>query len=173
MSARGVIATLLACAFAAAAASCGSPVHDDAVAAMGEDPTGEHPGPTHRAGQSCLVCHGWLGPASPEFSVAGTVFKALDEKTGVAGAHVILTSADGSAVQMETNSAGNFYVRKEKWVPKYPMLVTVQYGSIENRMLSPVGRDGSCGDCHAQDATGDRSHPPYIYVTASAADFPQ
>lgn len=173
MSARGRFATLIACAIAAVAASCGSPVHDDAVAAMGEDPTGQHPGPLHRGGQSCLVCHGWLGPANPEFSVAGTVFKALDDKTGVGGAEVYLTSADGSTVMLTTNAAGNFYVRKEKYVPKYPMLVTVKYGSIENRMLSSVGRDGSCGDCHAQDATGDRTHPPYIYLVASAADFPK
>lgn len=172
MRPRALLPTLLASALAAVAAACGSPVHDDAVAAMGEDPTGEEHGPLHRAGQSCLVCHGWLGPVSPEFSVAGTVFKALDDRTGAAGVQVYLTSANGEEIYVTTNSAGNFYVRASKWKPTYPMKVRIVYGGVENRMLSHVGRDGSCGDCHSQ-GQGDSTHPPFVYVVATAADFPK
>ena len=50
------------------------PVHDEQVAALGPEPAGESPGPLHRPGQPCLVCHGGLGPAHQSFSVAGTVF---------------------------------------------------------------------------------------------------
>ena len=55
--------------------SCYDPVHDQEVAALGGEAPGVSPGPTHRPGQPCNVCHGGVGPANLRFSVAGTVYQ--------------------------------------------------------------------------------------------------
>ncbi len=161
------------CALAASCLSCGSPVHDQQVAEMGPEPPGEHPGPLHRAGQPCLVCHGWLGPSHTEFAVAGTVYKAINDKTGVDGAIVIFTTPDQNSIAVQTNAVGNFYVVKDRWPLSFPYQVQVQYPKLPNnmKMASPISRDGACNDCHADPAGPARFG--HIYLVADVADFPQ
>ena len=53
-----------------------NPVHDNEVAALGPEDPSVPPGPDHRPGQPCLVCHGGSGPASAQFAVGGTVYAA-------------------------------------------------------------------------------------------------
>ena len=50
--------------------------------AQGGDANGDFdgisPGPTHRAGQQCLVCHGGDGPG-PDFAFAGTIYATRND----------------------------------------------------------------------------------------------
>lgn len=147
---------------AAMLASCKDPVHDDAVAALGPEPAGSRPGPNHRAGQPCVVCHGGHGPGSPDFSVAGTIYTVVGSGQPASGAAITITDAFGSTFEAEANRAGNFYVLQRDWDPQYPLTVRVSLGSDHQDMTTTIGRDGSCNSCH-QDP-GDGSHMPGVYV---------
>src|SRR6202020_2306636 len=95
---------------ALAGACDANPVHDNEVAALGPEPTGS-PGPDHRPGQPCLVCHGGSGPASLQFAVAGTVYQAQSgAAVGQNGAVVSLNDTNGVTATATTNSVGNFWV---------------------------------------------------------------
>jgi len=124
------------------------PIHTEAVDALGGETPGTRPGPQHRPGQPCLTCHdGTIGNPG-EFSVAGTVYVDEEGKTPASGAVVTLTSADATTFSLRTNNAGNFFARPKDYAPVYPMRVAVSYGGISVDMVSLIGRDGSCGDCH-------------------------
>ena len=62
---------------AGAVFACGDPTHDRAVEVLGGEAPGVPEGPLHRPGQPCVTCHGDSGPASGEFSLAGTVYALL------------------------------------------------------------------------------------------------
>lgn len=148
--------------------SCGDPTHDDAVAALGD--TGEKNGPEHRPGQPCLVCHGGSGPASSEFSVAGTVYEVKGSDNGLEGASVIFSDTTGNDVQTATtNAAGNFYIGKGTWQPSAPYLVRVTLDPNTATMNTHIGRDGSCASCHT-DPPGPRS-AGRVYLVADLADL--
>jgi hypothetical protein len=170
---RPILSTLVAALAAASFFSCGSPVHDDMVTALGPEPAGEHSGPLHRAGQPCLTCHGSLGPSHTEFAVAGTVYRAIDDMTPVSGAIVTFSTLDNDAVAVQTNAAGNFYVTKSKFPLAYPLHVSISYTGLASDviMASRIGRDGSCADCHADPANRERFG--HIYLVANAADWPK
>jgi len=141
------IATL--CALVAVACD---PVHSDAVNALGDEASGVRNGPLHRPGQPCLVCHdGKFGDPS-QFTVAGTIYLHPDDTTGLAGATVTLTGADGSHITATTNAAGNFYLTPTEWNPSFPMQTQVEYGGVTATMATLVGRDGSCAGCHVDPA---------------------
>ncbi len=59
-----LVAVAVLATLAVGGACGGDPVHDEEVAALGPEPGGGAPGPEHRPGQPCLVCHGGSGPAS-------------------------------------------------------------------------------------------------------------
>jgi hypothetical protein len=146
------------------------PVQDNAVAALGGDPSGARPGPTHRPGQPCLLCHdGALGDPQ-EFSIAGTVYQNAADKQPARNAVIELKSADGSRVTFTTNAAGNFYAAAQRYSPKYPLEVSVSYQSQTVSMTSVVGRDGSCAGCHV-DPAGPAS-PGHVYAIANDAGAP-
>lgn len=170
---RQILSTLVAAVAAASFLSCGSPVHDDQVAALGPETEGAEEGPLHRGGQPCLTCHGSLGPGRPEFAVAGTVYRAIDDMTPVDGAIVTFSSLDNDAIAVRTNAAGNFYVTKSKFPLAFPLHVSISYPGLggEVIMASRIGRDGSCGDCHADPPSRERFG--HIYLVASAADWPK
>jgi hypothetical protein len=155
---------LLLLPIGALAGAC-DPVHDDAVSALGAEAPGVRKGPLHRPGQPCRACHdGALGDP-PEFSVAGTVFATPDALTPASGATVALLS-QGATVSFTTttNEAGNFYVQPSQYTPSYPMHVSVTYNGATVVMVSHVGRDGSCADCHT-DPRGPAS-AGHIYAVA-------
>lgn len=151
-----------------ASVSCVDEVHNEEVAALGSDTT--PPGPTHRPGEPCLTCHGGSGPAKLQLSVGGTVY--LDQGGGMPapGAMVEIEDIVGNVYDVEANSVGNFFVALSDFAPKYPtqMQVTAADGSITLQMLTHVGRDGSCADCHTPTA-GPTSAGP-IYVIAAGTD---
>jgi hypothetical protein len=173
----GALAAIVALgAGLASGAGCGlvidisDPVHADEIAALGPDPTGQEPGPNHRAGQPCLVCHGGAGPNGPELSVAGTVYRTQADTQALQGAVVTLIDAQGATRQFDTNRAGNFLVRASAWQPVYPMRVSISYGGVNTDMKTHVGREGSCATCHT-DPAGSAS-AGHVYLVADPATFP-
>jgi hypothetical protein len=147
------------------AASCYDPVHDQEVAALGGEAPGVSPGPLHRPGQPCNVCHGGIGPASTRFSVAGTVFLYASGSAPAVGAQVQLEDVTGSAWHSTTNSAGNFYVLQSDWAPTYPMTVPAlvsSSGSTTQSMSTLDNREGSCAACHTMAPGTDSAGQVYL-----------
>ena len=151
------------------ASSCGDPVHTDAVAALGPDVTA--PGPSHRAGQPCLVCHGGLGPASKELSFAGTLYKAQTTKDALEGATVVVTDAKNGKGSAKSNNVGNFYIEAAAFTPVFPARVQISFpDGATQAMVTHIGHDGSCAACHADPRT---SHSPgHVWLVDDPAFFP-
>ncbi len=159
--------------------SCGDPVHDTRVDALGGEKSGVPTGPTHRSGQPCLTCHGGQGPADLELSVAGTIYQtAAPDSPPLEGATVTVFDAtqlaDGGAPRTAvTNAAGNFSFRRTEWAPVYPLhdiSVTFPGVAAPTTMHTTVGRDGSCASCHV-DPKGPATHG-HVYLVLEPADLP-
>jgi hypothetical protein len=151
-------------ALAVSSAGC-DPVHADAIAALGGEAPGVPPGPLHRPGQPCGLCHDGAFNDPPAFSLAGTLYLDATGLTPVSGAAVILedsnfvTSPPGTS-----NEAGNFYWTPEQFTPKYPVQVnsvTVDTG-VAIAMHSHIGGNGSCAGCHVDPPAPDS--PGHIYT---------
>jgi hypothetical protein len=142
---------------AVAAACDGDPVHDNEVSALGGETGGVGPGPLHRPGQPCLVCHGGSGPASLQFAVGGTIYQAQSGPlVAQDNATVSLIDANHQTASATTNSAGNFWVTQSAWAPVFPVHVeSVAYNDVSIAMTTHIGRDGSCATCHFDPAGGD------------------
>jgi hypothetical protein len=146
-----------------ALAAC-DPVHADAIAALGGETPGVRPGPMHRPGQPCVLCHD-SGGKSPQMSVAGTVFESQSSAEGVTGVAVVMSDSAGSTYSATTNAAGNFFVTASEWTPTYPILSTqLQVGNVTVVMYSEIGRNGSCGGCHSYPAPAGPSSPGRVSV---------
>ncbi len=144
--------------------SCFDPVHADAVDALGGEKGGERPGPTHRAGQPCLTCHGGAGPGSPEFAIAGTVYATRSGTEALTGAEVMLQDATGAKQTFATNRVGNFYVPKTTWNPSFPLVVRVDFGGKKAIMKTRIGGKGACAACHdGPRPDGDATRVPPVF----------
>jgi hypothetical protein len=145
--------------------ACRDPVISDAKDELGDEDSAISPGPYHRAGQPCLVCHSERG-GETEFTVAGTIFASATRQVGVDGAEIRMTDADGTQHTTKTNCVGNFFVKPNEWVPKFPVLVAVAKGGTRRSMQSVIGRDGSCAHCHSlnveKSATGAAVDPKKV-----------
>lgn len=163
-----ILAVTMALVFAGAL-SCGDPVHSDAVDALGADVTA--PGPSHRAGQPCLVCHGGLGPASKEFSFAGTLYQAQTTKDALEGASVTVTDSKNRKGSAKSNSVGNFYIEATAFAPVFPARVQISFPEgATQAMVTHIGHDGSCASCHADPPT---THSPgHVWLVDDPAFFP-
>jgi len=155
---------------ATGSASCFDPVHDDQVTALGPEVAGVPEGPTHRPGQPCRTCHGGDGPGSPEWSIAGTMYRVRNEPGTLEGVRVILTDSSANPVEhiVTSNSAGNFYIPMDDWSPTFPVFVRLEYGGGATKMrstemLSPIGRNGGCGFCH-YGADNEPGHMPPVFL---------
>jgi hypothetical protein len=124
------------------------PVHEDAVAALGGETPGVRPGPLHRPGQPCLLCHDGAAGDPPAFSVAGTIFETPSHRVPVNGADVDMTDSSGSTFDQPTNSAGNFYVSPSDWAPQFPLGVAVHPTTGPDVFMHTLASDGSCASCH-------------------------
>jgi hypothetical protein len=157
---------LLLVMIAAAVGAC-DPIHANAKAALGGETPGVPPGPLHRPGQPCLVCHdGGAGDASP-LSMAGTVFVGGNGAAPMAGVTLTLQNADGTTVLATTNEAGNFYFTPEAYVPGYPVHVTSMSSgdtTFTAPMHSHIGRNGSCAGCHFNPAGPDSPGQVYFQI---------
>ncbi|MEO7111473.1 MAG: hypothetical protein ABI183_13625 [Polyangiaceae bacterium] len=155
-------------AFVATALSCSlDPTHDEAQSDLGDEAPGVSPGPDHRPGQPCLICHD--GTTAPQWSVAGTVTGVLGSTAPLHGATVSLTDANLSTFTATSNEVGNFWIESGRWQPTYPVKVAITYGSATATMSTIIGRDGSCAGCHA--STASRISPGPVYVAATAAQL--
>lgn len=165
---------LLAVPLSAATAACQDAVHDDEVSALGPEAPGVSPGPDHRPGQPCTVCHGGNGPAKVKFTLAGTVFMDWSASKPAVGAELQFEDANGSTYHVQTNQVGNFYLQPGDWSPTFPVSVPLlSYTSsgsmpVTQVMTTDDNRDGSCASCHG--LTPSANSPGPIYVNAPAAD---
>lgn len=163
--------------FAACSASCFDPVHAREVAALGDEAPGVDPGATHRPGQPCRVCHGGDGPGEPEFTFAGTIYLYRDLPQPAVGTTIEIREAgdETKRVTAVSNEVGNFYITKEQFNPQFPVLVSLVDTKITDQppgqkdMITPIGRNGGCGFCHAADITeADRKKVmPHVYLNAA------
>jgi hypothetical protein len=152
--------------FVIGATSCSlDPVHDEAQSDLGDEAPGVNPGPNHRPGQPCLICHD--GTTAPQWSIGGTIYGVLGSTAALSGATVNLTDANLSTFSVTSNDVGNFYVEASRWQPTYPVKVAVTYGSTTATMTTIIGRDGSCAGCHTNPAS--RISPGPVYVAPTAA----
>ena len=151
--------------------ACTDATHDDPVQTLGAEADGVPPGPLHRVGQPCLICHGGIGPASQAFSAAGSVVLVRLQSQPAVGAQVQIEDVNGSFYTVTTNAAGNFFVPASAWQPTYPTQVQVTLGSLSQQMNTHVGRDGSCAGCHTS-PQGPTS-PGSVYLAETASDLPE
>jgi hypothetical protein len=171
MRARHLLFVGLAVLGASGSTSCSDPVHSDAVDALGPEKAGVREGPTHRPGQHCLTCHGGLGPGSPEFSIAGTIYSARGVQEPLSGVTVSLVDATSAKRTVTSNEVGNFYIAVDTWAPAYPVRVTLEDSRADEKgqkeMVTPIGRNGGCAFCHYGTDT-DPSHMPPVFLRQKA-----
>jgi hypothetical protein len=155
----------------AAVAACGDPVQSNAVDALGGEKDGVSPGPTHRPGQPCLICHGSSGPATAQFSIGGTVYLIKGQTDPAPDVTVKITDSRGQTRTTTTNKVGNFYIRTSDWDPLPPHTVELDYtGGYVNNMGTKVGRDGSCAGCHFGKPGPNTPGP--VYLATDPSDLP-
>ena len=151
MPGRSLPVAMVILAVGAVAACTTDPVHQAEVDALGAEASNIPQGQYHRAGQPCAVCHGAEGPAKTQFSIAGTVFQGPGTQSALIGAGNVTVSLEDDAqsrFEVTTNCVGNFWVNPSDWNPQFPVLVAIASGSTTQTMLSHIGRDASCGQCH-------------------------
>jgi len=149
-------------------AACADPVLEAQIAALGEESPHVLPGPLHRPGQPCLLCHSAAGPAS-RFTVAGTVFLTPTAEQPVAGVEVQLFDASRRWFLAYTNCAGNFFVTPQEYEPRLPLWVSLSGQGLRIDMESPMHKDGDCATCHR----GKKSPTSagHVYLTADPLQF--
>jgi len=151
--------------------SCGDPVTDDAIAALGPEAADVPPGPLHRPGQPCLLCHRDGGQA-PAFTLAGTVVANVTSEVPVAGVSILVVDAANTRFTMLSNCAGNFFVTSQEYAPHYPVWFSVRDGAIQRDMQSPAYREGSCGACHTRPVSPSSPGPVYVIQDPALETLP-
>jgi len=135
---------VLVCALSA----CADPVNDDAVAKLGGELAGVRPGPLHRPGQPCVLCHSSRGGES-EFSLAGTVYVDALSQTPIEDVNVRIVDSQNRRFVARTNCAGNFFIKPEEFEPDFPIWLGLDRGAIFRDMDTAVYREASCAGCHS------------------------
>ena len=130
-----------------ALASCVDPVHDAALAKLGPEKGSVPPGPLHRPGQPCVLCHSDDGDASP-FTLAGTVYLEALTTTPVDNVQVTAIDSKGKSFTSTTHCAGKFFIRPIEFTPTFPVWLEMQGGAVFRSMESATFREGSCATCH-------------------------
>ena len=147
--------------------------------ALGGEARGVRPGPLHRPGQPCLVCHGEdHSPGGLIYEIAGTVYDSATDSRGLGNAEVVLTDASGNELVMRSNGAGNFFISVDNNVSaprggfagqlvvprglKFPLRATVRRGDVEQKMQGLIWRKSSCADCHRREVDETSNGPIYL-----------
>ena len=110
-------------------------------------------GPTMRAGENCLRCHGeGRDGSSVKWSLGGTVFpeRKSDIDDGYQGAKIVVTDAAGRTVEMTSNVVGNFWTAEAL---KFPLQAEIRVADKVRKMPIPVPA-GSCNACHSASPAG-------------------
>lgn len=150
---------------AALAGGCQDPVRQEQIDKLGPEAPGVLPGPLHRPGQPCLLCHELAGLA-PRFTAAGTVFQTPAKQQPVGGIQVQLIDAARRWFVAYTNCAGNFFVMPQEFEPVMPLWVSLSGQSLHIDMESPMNKDGDCGTCHQ--GTKSPSSAGYVFLADDA-----
>jgi hypothetical protein len=167
-------------------AGCGDPVRSSAIDDLGGETPGVPPGPLHRPGQPCVLCHDGNGPGNMVLRFGGTVYQSqAGPPAPVVGAIVHFRDTANKEYRTATNCAGNFFVVEGDYQPAGPVFVKVEYSvalvspsgatqvvPVIGRMTSPIYdtegstvsglRDRSCAYCHTDPAS--RSSAGHIYL---------
>lgn len=169
----------LAFSLALGAIACGNPVPDAKIDALGPEIDGVKPGPYHRPGQPCVLCHGPYHGSSPELSVAGTVFAHdtadANARIPVNNVTVTITDSFSDTRTVQTNCAGNFFIKHDDWQPGFPLAVRIncppppKQEAQSQSMSTRIGRDGSCGSCHV--GGRNASSPGLVACLTPAQNF--
>lgn len=141
--------------------ACADPVYDDAVAQLGGEQAGVEPGPLHRPGQPCVLCHSSRG-GELEFSLAGTVYVDRDSKTPIENVSVQVIDSQQRKFVAHTNCAGNFFVTPAEFAPDFPIWLSMERGDVFRSMDTPVYREASCAGCHTNPVS--LSSPGHVYL---------
>lgn len=155
------------------AAGCEDPVRQSAIAALGPEDPRVRPGPLHRPGQPCLLCHDHENTNGALFSVAGTVYVDPRAQVPAADVDVVLVDSDGHAFTAKTNCAGNFFVTERELLVHYPLWVSLSAGPDSPQMESPIYREGSCAACHTSPAGPTSAGPVYLWFEPQKAAPPR
>ena len=131
------------------------------IAELGPEEPGVPPGPLHRAGQPCLLCHSATGEA-PRFTAAGTVYSSSAVHKSVGGVKVQLIDAARRAHVAYTNCIGNFFVVPQEFEPVLPMWVSLSGYRATIDMESPMHKDGDCGFCHRPQKSPSSAGPVFL-----------
>ena len=142
--------------------ACYDPVHEDGVAALGDEDPSVAPGAFHRPGQPCLTCHSGNGPGGAVFSSAGAAYQVRGGPLPLDSATITITDAKGDSRGVLSNGAGNFFIRESDWKPTFPVRVQLDSDGITRKMTTTIGRDGGCGVCHRN--PGDRTFMPGVFL---------
>jgi hypothetical protein len=169
---RRACVLLFVVASGALALGCQDPIHDGGVSQLGKDSHALGNNEFHWAGKPCLVCHDGTGPASTTFSVAGTVFSQAATFVGINGVDVDMTDSNGSVHTVTTDCVGNFFVLPSDWTPHFPILARITKLGVTQTMISPIGREGSCGHCHATQVQDPFSQVTHVYLGADDTSPP-
>lgn len=163
-SSRSALLLLGALACAASASCSSDPAREQQIAELGGEDPNVPPGPDHRPGQPCVLCHSDGGPADDApFAVGGTIYES--DKAGASGAsgvEVRFIDARGRAPadKVVTSESGNFFVPASAWNVAFPFRVALfKNGTQTAVMTSTVNREGSCNYCH-RPANVPSSLPP-------------
>ena len=105
--------------------ACADPVYDDAIAKLGGEAAGVRPGPLHRPGQPCVLCHSSRGGQS-EFSLAGTVYVDAASPTPIEDVNVRVVDSQNRKFVAQTNCAGNFFVTPKQFAPDFPIWIGLE-----------------------------------------------
>jgi hypothetical protein len=163
---------LVVCALCAACAACADPARQRAIDALGDEDPDVAPGPLHRAGQPCLVCHA-RGGVARVMSAAGTVYRDAERTSPLAGADVTLTDSASRSVTVRSNCAGNFFAYESAFAPTFPVFARVSWRGRSVDMQSLIHRDGDCARCHADPQSPRAVGHLYLeFSAARAADIP-
>ncbi len=120
-------------------------------------------------GQACIKCHSTPDDEGetegPRFRFAGTVYPTPHEPddcvaTGVGGAVVVVTDANGASLEATVRAGGNFFVEGNPLA--MPITAEIRKDGKVLKMMDPV-MSGDCNTCHtaegAEGASG-RIFPP-------------
>ncbi len=113
-------------------------------------------------GHACVSCHEQPndeGEKGPPLGFAGTVYPTPHEPddcvaTGVGGAVVVVTDANGATHQVSVRASGNFYA--EEVTLAFPIRAEIRKDGKVLAMQDPV-MTGDCNACHTAEGTDGAS----------------
>ena len=162
-------ATLFRIAAACALSACADPVYDDAIEKLGGEEPGVEPGPLHRPGQPCALCHSSRGGES-EFSLAGTVYVDAALQVPIEDVNVRVVDSQNRRFVARTNCAGNFFITPGEFAPDFPVWLGLDRGAIFRDMDTPVYREASCAGCHSDPKS--LSSPGHVFLIEDLVEEP-